>query len=309
MVITRLHRMGQVDQRGVHSPLGHLAYRTLLVLIVVISLSTSAQTRPVANAHIEDGKITQSFQIKAVNVLSKGPFLPGDLIVFNVVSDLPKVKRQWIQVTADCLAYPAEWHQGTEDNFVIEEYVKKGQATAVISSGCLNGVHKVTEIILSDMDNNYTRVTSVELELPTFVVSKGHLLAGSSSRRLKKDSMRQLRIPSQIKLVKDKERSRILSLPRTTDGGQTLDWVATGECGIRRLTGASDLGGELWASDQGLCVLSVNTPWGSNLYQPLNQAATIEVFPSTAISCQPSSRKIVKFVVGSRCPKGYKRTK
>lgn len=284
-------------------------FRGIAVFLASLSLVLSAILVPSAQAHIENGALSDSFRINSLKIVSKGPYSPGDLIVFNVVSDLPVTQRLWIQVTADCLAYPAEWHQGTDANFVEEKFARRAQATGVISSGCVSGVHQVTEVLLSDLSNNYTRVTSEDFKLPTFVVSKGHLRLETTGLQLKKDSLKSIKVPSQIRLNSGLEQTVIIALPRVTDGGQTLDWVTTGECGIRRLTGASDLGGVLWASNQGICVLSSNTPWGSNLYRPLNQAVAIEVFPSTAISCQPTSRKVVKFVVGSKCPKGYKRTK
>jgi len=283
--------------------------RSIAVLLTSLSLGLSVVLAPSAGAHIENGTFTDSFRIDSLKIVSKGPYLPGDVIAFSVTSELPLNERLWIQVTADCLAYPAEWHQGTAKNFVSDKFARKGQATAVITSGCVSGFHKVTEVILSDSSNNYTRVTSEESNLPSFEVSKGHLRPEATGLRLKRDSLKSINIPSQVKLNADRRQISIITLPRTTDGGQTLDWVATGECSIRRLTGASDLGGVLLASEQGTCVLSANTPWGSNLLQPLNQAVAIEVFPSTAISCQSQATKSLKLVVGSRCPKGYKRTK
>lgn len=287
----------------------HWFFRSLVSFLATFSVVFSAGFIPNAYAHIENGTLTDSFRITSVTIVSKGPYEPGDVIAFAVVSDLPAAQRQWIQVTAECLAYPAEWHQATEEKFVVRKFAGKGQATAVISSGCLSGVHQVTEVMLSDVGNNYTRVTSEETTLPSFTVAKGHLQVQSAGTRLKRDALKRIRIPAQFKIDPRSEQSAILTLPRTTDGGQTLDWVATGECGIRRLTGASDLGGVLWASGQGLCVLAFNTPWGSNIYQPLNQAATIEVFPASALSCQSRSNRTVRLVIGSRCPKGYKKAK
>lgn len=296
-------RIGHIDSASKRK------LRGIIVLPALLPLVLSAILVPSAQAHIENGTLTESFRINSLKIVSKGPYLPGDVIVFNVGSDLPVAQRQWIQVTADCLAYPAEWHQGTYENFVEEKFAKRAQATAVISSGCVSGVHRVTEVLLSDLSNNYTRVTSEDFKLPTFVVSKGHLRLESTGLQLRKDSLKSIKVPSEVKLNAGLEQTAIIALPRVTDGGQTLDWVTTGECGIRRLTGASDLGGVLWASNQGICVLSSNTPWGSNLYRPLNQAVAIEVFPSTALSCRSKAKKGSKFVVGSQCPKGYKRTK
>jgi hypothetical protein len=284
-------------------------FRSLVLLLIASPLVVSGLLVRGAHAHIENGTLTDTFRINSVKIVSKGPYIPGDIISFGVVSDLPLTEREWIQVTADCLAYPAEWHQGTGKNFVSDKFIKKAQATAVISSGCVSGVHVVTEVLLSDSSNNYTRVTSEDFDLPSFEVSKGHLRPEAPEIQLKKDSLKSIKIPPQIKLKSNLGQTVIMNLPRTTDGGQTLDWVATGDCAIRRFTGVSDLGGVLLATNQGNCVLSSNTPWGSNLYKPLNQAAAIEVFPPTAISCQPKSKKGVKLVAGSTCPKGYKRTK
>jgi len=287
---------------------GTLTSRPLRVVAVISVLLTFLVT-PTTQAHLENGTFTESFKIASLKILSKGPYKPGDVIVFSVDSNLPIRQRQWIQVTADCLTYPAEWHSGTEESFLVEKFAKRAQATAVISSGCSSGVQKVTEVMLADVQNNYTRVTTEDATLPTFVVTKGHLRANATSVSLKKDSIAKLRIPQQVRLKRNSKQTTFLTLPRITDGGQTLDWVATGECGITRTTGATDLGGALWASGPSVCALALNTPWGSNLYQALNQAFSIEVFPATALSCQSKSNKKIKYVNSARCPKGFQETK
>jgi hypothetical protein len=261
-----------------------------------------------SHAHLEGGVLSESLKVSRIEILSDGPFRPGDIIAFEVVSDLPLKQRQWIQVTADCLAYPAEWHRDTEKDFVNKKFARKGIAVAVIASGCTSGTHRVYEVLLSDIENNYTRVTLQDASLPTFEVKRGHLLDQSQVRLLKPDSLSKLQIPDAIRLRKLSTRTEIMTLPRVTAGGQTLEWVTSGACGLQKLSGSSDLGGLLWASAVGTCVLSVNTPWGSNLFQPLNRAIAIEVFPETALLCRSKSTKKTKFVDGGPCPKGFKKS-
>ncbi len=261
-----------------------------------------------SHAHLEGGVLSETLKISRVEILSQGPFRPGDIIAFKVISDLPLKQRQWIQVTADCLAYPAEWHRETEADFIDKKFVKKGIAIAVIASGCTSGEHRVYEVILSDIENNYTRLSLEDSSLPTFEVRRGHLRDQGQSNLLKSDSLSKLKFPPGIRLKKSASRTEIMTLPRVTDGGQTLEWVTSGPCGLQKLSGSSDLGGVLWASAAGTCVLSVNTPWGSNLYHPLNRAIAIEVFPETAVLCRSKSTKRTTFVDVGPCPKGFKKS-
>jgi hypothetical protein len=280
----------------------HRLFGLLLSLILLSSMLTPS------HAHLEGGVLSETLKISRVEILSEGPFRPGDVIAFQVVSDLPLKQRQWIQVTADCLAYPAEWHRETEADFIDKKFVKKGIATGVIASGCTSGEHRVYEVILSDIENNYTRLTLEDSSLPAFEVRRGHLRDQGQSGLLKSDSLSKLKFPPGVRLKKSSSRTEIMTLPRVTDGGQTLEWVTSGPCGLQKLSGSSDLGGVLWASAAGTCVLSVNTPWGSNLYQPLNRAIAIEVLPETALLCRSKSTKKTMFVDKGPCPKGFKKS-
>jgi hypothetical protein len=298
--------VGKIDVSNSHAESFSINVRLLFGFLLPICLLSSMLVP--SHAHLEGATLSETLKISSVEILSEGPFRPGDVIAFKVISDLPLKQRQWVQVTADCLAYPAEWHRETEADFIDKKLVKKGIATAIIASGCTSGEHRVYEVLLSDIENNYTRLTLEDSSLPTFEVRLGHLQDKGQSSLLKSDSLSKLKFPSGIRLKKSSSRTEIITLPRVTDGGQTLEWVTSGPCGLQKLSGSSDLGGVLWASAAGTCVLSVNTPWGSNLYQPLNRAIAIEVFPETAVLCRSKSTKRTTFVDAGPCPKGFKKS-
>jgi hypothetical protein len=286
-----------------------LSFRPFFATLVAFVLFALALFQPmIARAHIENGVFTEDFRISEIKVRSKGPYKPGDVIVFEVISNLPKTQIDWIQITADCLAYPAEWHRDTEKNFADGSFVKKYYAIGIISSGCYSGERQVYEVILSDVKSRYTRVSVENATLPSFIVQGGHLSETGDANNLMADSLKKMSIPSQVRLEKKSSQTRGAVLPRTTSGGQTLDWVVSGNCRLKRIFGASDLGGELWVGPKGTCVVSANTPWGSNLYQPLNQAHTIEILPASAIRCQKLGSKEVKYFLSKNCPKGFKKT-
>ena len=298
--------VGKIKGSNSHAESLPINVRLLFSFLLPIFL-LSSMLAP-SHAHLENEVLSETLEISGVEILSEGPFRPGDIIAFRVISDLPLKQRKWIHVIADCLAYSAEWHRDTDRNLVNKKFARKGIAIAVITSGCTSGMKQVYEVLLSDIENNYTRLTLEDSSLPAFEVRRGHLRDQGQSGLLKPDSLSKLKFPPGIRLKKSSSQTDIITLPRVTDGGQTLEWVTTGPCGIQKLDGSSDLGGLLWASAVGTCVLSVNTPWGSNLYQPFNRAIAIEVFPETAVLCRSKSTKKTTFVEAGPCPKGFKKS-
>lgn len=293
------------DSLFTHKTLTVCAIAVALGFVLLLGIFNSN----VARAHIENGVFTEDFRIINVKFQTKGPYKPGDLIAFEVVTDLKKSQLQWIQVSADCLAYPAEWHRNTEKKFVNNLYVKKGYAIGVVSSGCYSGEQKIYEVILSDIENRYTRVSVEDSKLPSFFLEDGHLFREEMTGILKPDSLGKFRLPTQIRRDSKSLQTETIVLPRATAGGQTLDWVISGNCELRKIAGSSDLGGALVVGLPGACAISANTPWGSNLYQPFNQAYSIEVFPASAIKCQNVTTKEIKIRNSKKCPKGYKKVK
>jgi len=296
-----MSRISQINKNSLPAR----AFAALLGLILSFGILQSNS----ALAHIENGVLTDEFRIVEVKFQTKGPYKPGDLIAFEVISDLRKSRLEWIQVSADCLTYPAEWHRNTEKKFVNDSYVKKSYAIGIVSSGCYTGEQKIYEVILSDIDNRYARVSIEDSKLPSFYVEGGHLLREDTTRILNSDSLGKFKLPTQIRHDSKSSQASSVTLPRVTAGGQTLDWVITGNCEIKKIAGSSDLGGALLVGSPGTCSISANTPWGSNLYQPFNQAYSMEVFPKSAIKCQKVGKKEVNFYNSKKCPKGYKKIK
>lgn len=277
-----------------------LAIALSSVLLVISDMS-------MVGGHEQVGEPSTDFRINSVSVVTKGPYKPGDLIVFSVNTNLPKSRTHFIQASGECLAYPAEWHEDTEENFEDASFVKRIQLVAVISSGCIDGIHSLNEVLVFDKNNSFTSATINQTNLPRFQVNAGQLFFEGPRNELRPDSIVKLKIPSQIRLDKGVKELKIASLPRISDGGQTLDWSATGSCRIKKFKGQSDLGGQLYGLGKGSCVVSVNTPWGSNIYLPINQAKGIELFPSTALLCSAISTNQKAFYLGKSCPKGTRK--
>ncbi len=258
---------------------------------------------PHAWAHETGSQPSTTFSISNVNLISTGPFKPGDLLVFDLVTNLPKEQFHFIQVSGECLAYPAEWHEGTERSYLNNSRSKSGQAVAVISSGCTDGEHAIQEVMLVAKDNTYSRVTKDSVILPRYSITKGHFLSTPPSTKLS-DSINLSSLPKSLKLGRDGV-SRIVTLPRTTDHGQTISWTALGNCQFIREYGLSDLGGQVTANKPGKCSLSANTPWGSHTYKPINVAVEVSIYSKSALTCRKNASNLVIYTEATKCPKGY----
>lgn len=258
---------------------------------------------PGAHAHSSAGTPTTQFSISEVKLLSTGPFKPGDLLKFELVTNLSKSEFHFIQISGECLTYPAEWHEGTEASFLDNSSAKANQAVAVVSSGCSNGLHRIQEVTLVSKDNTFARLTDLTATLPEYVVTRGHFVEGPASEK-RSDSINLTSIPKVVKLAPN-NLIRIGYLPRLTTNGQTISWTALGACKFIREFGMSDLGGRVIGTKIGKCSLSANTPWGSHLFNPVNIAFEVAVFSKNAVLCQQSKGKIITYTESSKCPKGF----
>lgn len=255
-----------------------------------------------AQAHETGSTPTTSFTLSGVNLTSTGPFKPGDLLTFELITDLPKSEFHFIQVTGDCLTYAAEWHEGTEGAYLNASKVKQSQAVAVVSSGCIDGEHGIREVMLVARDNTFARLTSESATLPTYLISKGHFVSTPPTSKMG-DSINLNSLQKAQKLTKNGVVS-VATLPRLTSNGQTISWTALGSCKVKREFGLSDLGGEVIATKAGKCNISANTPWGSHLFKPVNIAIEINIYSKKAILCL-KSKKIAIYSESPQCPKGY----
>ena len=256
-----------------------------------------------AQAHETGSTMTTSFNLSGVQLISNGPFKPGDLLTFELVTDLPKSEFHFIQVTGDCLAYPAEWHEGAEDAYLNNSKTKQGQAVAVVSSGCVDGEHAIQEVMLVAKDNTFARLTSESAILPSYQISKGHFVATPPPSKLS-DSINLISLQRSQKLAKN-GRVIVATLPRLSANGQTLSWTALGSCKLKREFGLSDLGGQVIAAKAGKCSISANTPWGSHLYSPVNNAIEITIYSKNAIRCVNTRTKVIAYTESPKCPNGY----
>ena len=254
-------------------------------------------------AHETGSVPSTSFSISNVSLISQGPFKPGDLVFFELTTDLPKDQFHFIQVTGECLTYAAEWHEGNERSYLNNARAKLGQAVAVISSGCTDGEHTIQEVVLVAKDNTYSRLTGESANLPRYIITKGHFVSDPPSAKLR-DSIILSSLSKSLKLARN-GMVKILTLPRVTEYGQTISWTAIGNCQITREFGLSDLGGQVTANKPGKCSLSANTPWGSNLFHPVNIAVEVSVYSKNALSCIKNNSVIIHYTEQTKCPRGY----
>jgi hypothetical protein len=258
---------------------------------------------PSAHAHETGSLPSTTFSISNVNLISKGPFQPGDLVFFDLITDLPKDQFHFIQIAGECLTYAAEWHEGNERSFINNERTKLGQAVAVISSGCTDGEHAIQEVLLVAKDNTYSRITGESANLPRYVTTNGHFVSDPPRTKLN-DSIDLSSLSKSLKLSRN-GMVKILTLPRITENGQTISWTAIGNCKITREHGLNDLGGQVTTNKPGKCSLSANTPWGSNLFKPVNIAREVSVYSKNAIPCQKNGSNLIYYTEKAKCPKGY----
>lgn len=256
-----------------------------------------------AAAHQTPSELSTTFSISGIKLTPKGPFKPGDLITFEVVSNLPLDQFHFMQITGECLTYPAEWHEGSEGSYLDNSRAKLGKAVAVVSSGCQDGEHLIQEVFLISRENAYARLTSDSATLPKYEITQGHFVA-SQPREKKSDSLIIPNLPKATKLAANGY-ANIANLPRVTSHGQTISWTALGACRIKKEFGQSDLGGQVIADKRGKCHMSANTPWGSHLYNPVNIALEVSIYSSNALECRLIKGKTVLYTEVSKCPKGY----
>lgn len=259
---------------------------------------------PSAQAHETGSTPATQFNLSAVNLTTDGPFKPGDLLTFEVITNLPMSEFHFIQVTGSCLAYPAEWHDGTENAYLNNSKSNLAQAVAVVSSGCLDGIHSVEEVMLVAKDNSFARITSEDFDLPKYSITNGQFVATPPSTKTA-DSIGLVSIPKAVKLASTGS-TKVITIPRLTSKGQTISWTALGSCAIKREHGMSDLGGQVIASKVGKCFLSANTPWGSHLYNSVNIASEVSIYSKNALVCKRSKDNAIVYTEASKCPKGYR---
>jgi len=272
-------------------------------LLVSAILTCFSAVSPIAVGHQAGSTISTEFSILGINLAEQGPFEPGDVLTFDLVTNLPKDQFHFIQVSGECLAYPAEWHDGTESDYVNNTYSRLAKAVAVVSSGCSDGEHSIQEVMLVAKDNTYARLQGDSSKLPKYTISKGHLLSTVQTEKMI-DSIDLKSVPASFSLAKKAE-LKVLTVPRITNKGQTISWTAIGACQLKRELGSTDLGGLIVATKPGTCTIGANTPWGSHLYNPVNLTREVSIYSSKAIKCQLRNGKKLIYLETSKCPKGY----
>lgn len=249
--------------------------------------------------------IATHYTIDQVVEITKGPYKPGDIIAFGIKTKLPLSEIHYFEVTGECFSRPTTWHRGTENKFVDNSYSRQGYAVAVITSGCSDGVHQVLEVEVEDTNQGLVRVSfDGENSLLSYKTINGHLVPNVDNSKRKADSISTQTLPLNVRMTSNRS-LKIWDLPGLTVNQQTINWVANGACKFRRGLGEGDVSGRLIAINPGKCYISANTPWGSNLFQPVNVAFEINVFSPKALSCSEKKSKKQVYVEASRCPKGY----
>lgn len=272
---------------------------TLVAAVIALTVTSSARADETYTHPATTYKIDQVIE------MTKGPYQPGDLIAFDVKTALPRDQFHFFQVTGECLSAPAAWHIGTENKFVNNDLVRKGYAVATVTSGCTDGVRQVLEVEIEDSDKGYARIAyDGESSILSYVVTNGHLFPNADNSLRKPDSISTKNLPSAIRMSSQRP-FKVWTLPGLTKNGQTINWVANGVCKFRRGQGEGDINGDLVAKAPGKCYLSANTPWGSNLFQPVNIAMEIKIYPHTALLCINQKNKKLLYTEKALCPKGY----
>lgn len=246
-----------------------------------------------------------SYQIDGIIEITKGPYKPGDPIAFDIKTSLPRQDFHYFQVSGECFVAPAEWHIGSENLFLDNQFVRKGYALSIISSGCTDGLHQVTEVELEDKDQGFARITINENQpIHTFSTVGGQLRIGSDNSARKSDSINNKTLPLSVRM-KSKSPYKFWTLSRLTSQKQTISWAVNGKCSLKRNLGAADIGGDIFATAPGKCYIAANTPWGSNLFNPVNMAWEIRIYSSDALLCVDRKTKKQIFADKSKCPMGY----
>lgn len=245
------------------------------------------------------------YAVDGVIEVSRGPYKPGDVIVFDIQTTLLREDMHYFQVTGECFTAPAEWHIGTEKSFLDNRYASKGYAVATISSGCIDGIHQILEVEIEDKDQGFARMSyDGTNSIASFRVSGGQLRAGSDNSSRKADSIIAKTLPLSLRM-KSTGPIQIWNLPRLTTQKQTISWAVNGKCQFKRGEGAGDNGGRLIALAPGKCNIAANTPWGSNLFNPVNIAWEIRIYSSKAVLCVNKKNKKQFYLEKAKCPKGY----
>lgn len=246
-----------------------------------------------------------TYRVDGITEITEGPYKPGDVIAFGIKTALSRQNMHYFQITGECFTAPAEWHVGSEKKFLDGQYATQGYAVATISSGCIDGIHQINEVEIEDNEQGYARINYDGVNsIATFQVIGGQLRAGSDNSSRKGDSINAKTLPLSIRM-KSTGPIQIWDLPRLTTQKQTISWAVNGKCLFKRGQGAGDNGGRLVALAPGKCNIAANTPWGSNLFNPVNKAWEIRIYSAKAILCVNKKSKKQFYLEKSMCPKGY----
>jgi hypothetical protein len=188
---------------------------------------------------------------------------------------------------------------------VDNRYSRQGYAVAAVTSGCTDGIHQVLEVEIEDTDHGYARIAFDGINsILKFQTTQGQLFPGADNSLRKSDSIATKTLPLSVKMKSNKA-LKIWSLPGLTSNKQTINWVANGKCKFRRALGEGDVSGDLLGLMPGKCYISANTPWGSNLFQPVNVAFEIKIYSAKASLCVNKKNKKQVYIEKPKCPKGY----
>ncbi len=271
----------------------------------VLALLTALFSTAPATADETATHPATTYTIDQVIEITQGPYKPGDLIAFDIKTKLPRSEMHYFQVTGECLSRPATWHTGTENKFVDNRYSRQGYAVAAVTSGCTDGLHQVLEVEIEDADKGYARIAyDGNTTILSYQTIQGHLFANADNSLRKSDSIATKSLPLSLKMKSSKS-MKIWALPGITTNQQTINWVANGKCKFRRGQGEGDVNGDLYALAPGKCFISANTPWGSNLFEPVNIAFEIRIYSSKALLCVNKANKKQVYLEKPKCPKGY----
>lgn len=194
-------------------------------------------------------------KIISLQQVTSGPYKPGDLIKFMVGTQggYPGLKR--IVIIAECVE-GLNWNVVSGEN---QGYFGGGLVTGYLSNSCSDGIHKVTQISVTDQ-TDLTAIsdgTSPDLGLSVLSYEVKHPiiepLPGQVAKPLLPDFITLSKFPTTYAGKKFS-----YALPRFSNAGQMIRWIlqisGKNTCNIKREF-QGDLAGTFEITNKGTCII------------------------------------------------------
>jgi hypothetical protein len=233
-----------------------------LIFGVALFMSLSIMAAPAAVAdNANPPKILSVVQV------TKGPYKPGDVITFQINTTGGNPGLNSVVLRGGCLNWiygsgDIRWELNSKldpiELFGWQQYVNPGTSStsslikAVVSSSCADGTYKLVDVYVGDLTQLETRFENVNDASLNYVVQGGLLVPPGIVRPEPRADSIELKSLSNTLIYAGAQMS--FSLPRTSQGGQVLNWLSSGNCRVT-IPFKGDVGGELTITGPGTCKL------------------------------------------------------